>query len=65
MSVQIPIVIVLIKGSFNVLPRWTHKISPGKIEIEVLKYFSLIPGKWRIEDLKKEIELHFKENLSL
>jgi 1-acyl-sn-glycerol-3-phosphate acyltransferase len=65
MSVQIPIVIVTIKGSFNVLPRWTHRISQGKIEIEVLRYFSLIPGKWQVEDLKNELELYFKENLSL
>jgi 1-acyl-sn-glycerol-3-phosphate acyltransferase len=61
MSVQIPIVIVTIKGTFNVLPRWTHRLYPGEIEIEVQRYFSLLPGKWGIEDLKNELELYFKE----
>ena len=65
MSVQIPIVLITIRGTFKVLPRWRHKIYPGRIEIDVLKYFSLIPGKWQIEDLKKELESYFKENLGL
>jgi 1-acyl-sn-glycerol-3-phosphate acyltransferase len=61
MSVQIPIVLVLIKGAYNVLPRWTHKLNPGQIKIEVQRCFSLIPGRWRIEDLKEELELYFKK----
>ena len=61
MSVQIPIVIMSIKGAFTVLPRWTHKLNPGEIKIEVQRCFSLCPGKWKIEDLKKELELYFKE----
>ena len=65
MSVQIPIVLVTIKGTFKVLPRWRHKIYPGRIEIEVLKYFSLIPGKWQVEELKNELESYFRENLGL
>ena len=61
MSVQIPIVIISITGAYNVLPRWTHKIFPGKIRIDVQKCFSLLPGKWQIEELKEEIESHFLE----
>jgi 1-acyl-sn-glycerol-3-phosphate acyltransferase len=61
LSVQIPIVIVTIKGAFNVLPRWSHRLNQGKIEIEVQRCFSLIPKRWQIEELKKELELYFKE----
>ena len=61
LSVQIPIVIVTIKGAFNVLPRWTHKLNQGQIEIEVQRCFSLVPDRWRIEELKEELELYFKE----
>jgi 1-acyl-sn-glycerol-3-phosphate acyltransferase len=63
MSVQVPIVLVSIKGTFNVLPRWARRLNPGKIEIEVQKCFSLVPGRWRIEDLKNELEFYFKETL--
>jgi len=65
MSVQIPIVLVSIKGAFNVLPRWSHKLKQGKIEIEVQRCLSLIPGRWQIKDFKNELEFYFKENLSL
>jgi 1-acyl-sn-glycerol-3-phosphate acyltransferase len=61
MSVQIPIIVVTIKGAYTVLPRWTHKISPGKIKVEVQRSFSLIPGMWQIEDLKSELESYFKQ----
>ncbi len=61
MSVQIPIVLLSIKGTYNVLPRWTHRLNPGQIKIEVQRCFSLIPGRWRIEDLKEELELYFRE----
>jgi 1-acyl-sn-glycerol-3-phosphate acyltransferase len=60
LSVQIPVVIVTIKGAYNVLPRWTHKINPGQIKARVQRCFSLIPGRWQIEDLKEELESFFK-----
>jgi len=59
LSVQIPIVIVTIKGAYNVLPRWTHKINSAKIDISVQRCFSPIPGRWQIEEFKKEIESYF------
>ena len=65
MSVQVPIVLVSIKGAFNVLPRWSHKLKQSKIEIEVQRCLSLIPGRWQIEDFKNELEFYFKEILSL
>jgi 1-acyl-sn-glycerol-3-phosphate acyltransferase len=61
MSVQVPVVVVTIKGAYTVLPRWTHKINPGRIQIEVQRGFSLIPGRWKIEDLKAELESYFME----
>jgi 1-acyl-sn-glycerol-3-phosphate acyltransferase len=61
MSVQIPIVIVSIKGAYAVLPRWTHGINQGQINIEIQRCFTLIPGRWQIEDLKKELESYFME----
>jgi 1-acyl-sn-glycerol-3-phosphate acyltransferase len=60
LSVQVPVVIVTIKGAYNVLPRWTHKINPGQIKAGVQRCFSLIPGRWQIEDLKEELESYFK-----
>jgi len=60
-SVQVPIVIVSITGAYTVLPRWTHRLNPGRIKIEVQRCFSLRPGMWQIEDLKNEVELFFKE----
>jgi 1-acyl-sn-glycerol-3-phosphate acyltransferase len=60
-SVQVPIVIVSIEGAYTVLPRWTRKINPGQIKIEVQRCFSLRPGMWQIEDLKNEVESFFKE----
>ena len=61
LSVQVPIVVASIKGAYKVLPRWTHKIHSGKIDINVQTCFSLIPGKWNIEDLKRELESYFQE----
>jgi 1-acyl-sn-glycerol-3-phosphate acyltransferase len=61
LSVQVPIVVASIKGAYKVLPRWTHKVHAGKIEINVQKSFSLIPGKWNIEELKRELESYFRE----
>jgi 1-acyl-sn-glycerol-3-phosphate acyltransferase len=61
MSVQVPIVIVSVKGAFDVLPRWRHRINPGKIHVSVKRCFSLLPMGWQIEDLKKEIESYFIE----
>jgi 1-acyl-sn-glycerol-3-phosphate acyltransferase len=61
MSVQIPIIVVTIKGAYAVLPRWTHKINPGQIKVEVQRSLSLIPGMWQIEELKSELESYFKE----
>lgn len=59
LSVQIPITIVSIKGAYSVLPRWTHKICPGRIELNVQRTFSLLPGKWNIGELKNELESYF------
>jgi 1-acyl-sn-glycerol-3-phosphate acyltransferase len=61
LSVQIPITIVSIKGAYSVLPRWTHKIYPGRIRINVQRTFSILPGKWNIDELKNELESYFTE----
>jgi 1-acyl-sn-glycerol-3-phosphate acyltransferase len=61
LSVQVPIIIMSIQGAYTVLPRWSHKINPGQIKIDVQRCFSLRPGKWQIEDLKNEVESFFKE----
>jgi 1-acyl-sn-glycerol-3-phosphate acyltransferase len=61
MSVQVPIVIMSITGAYDVLPRWTHKILPGQIKIEVQNCFSLLPERWTVADLKKDLESYFLE----
>ena len=59
MSVQIPVVVVKIEGAFGILPRWTHRLQPGKMTIKVLRCLSLLPGKWTLKDLKKELESYY------
>jgi 1-acyl-sn-glycerol-3-phosphate acyltransferase len=62
MAIQIPIVVATIRGAFDVLPRWSHKINRGQMEIEVQRFFSLLPGAWQVEALKEELEsyLYYK-----
>jgi 1-acyl-sn-glycerol-3-phosphate acyltransferase len=56
LSVQVPIVIAKISGAFDLLPRWSHKIRKGSIAINIMKSFSISPGKWSVEELKDELE---------
>jgi 1-acyl-sn-glycerol-3-phosphate acyltransferase len=56
LSVQVPLVLVKIKGAFNLLPRWSHRLRSGTIRIEVLRCLSLRPGQWDVTSLKDMLE---------
>jgi 1-acyl-sn-glycerol-3-phosphate acyltransferase len=59
LSAQVPVVVVRILGGYQILPRWSKKIMKGKMCITVERSFSLLPGKWQIEDLKQMLESFF------
>jgi len=61
-SVQVPIVLAEIEGAFDLLPRWSHHLRSGRMQITIQRCFSLLPGRWSTPDLKEVLQSFYQDD---
>ncbi|GAB4368160.1 MAG: hypothetical protein Kow0042_09220 [Calditrichia bacterium] len=62
-KLRIPIVPVVLDGSFHFLPRWRHWPSRQKIKLTIYPPFCLVPNLFTCAELKDFLEAQFRYHL--
>jgi hypothetical protein len=54
-------VLAKIEGAFNLLPRWSHHLRKGTVQIKIQCCLSLLPDRWTTADLKNMLESYYRD----